>query len=96
MPFCRVYKRMMGLEPTTFCRQSSRGFLAFARKLAWLSRLNATFARLPIPEKQALLRAVDFGLGTSARKDDAEKARSTRSNPNRSVEVSGSGTFARV
>jgi hypothetical protein len=19
MPFCRVYKRMMGLEPTTFC-----------------------------------------------------------------------------
>jgi hypothetical protein len=57
----------MGLEPTTFC-MAIESWLAptLARKSAWLSRLNGTITRPPIPEKQADLRAVDFGLGTGA------------------------------
>jgi DNA-binding MarR family transcriptional regulator len=31
MPFCRVYKRMMGLEPTTFCMASARDVRARSR-----------------------------------------------------------------
>jgi hypothetical protein len=29
MPFCRVYKRMMGLEPTTFCMAIESWFPRF-------------------------------------------------------------------
>jgi hypothetical protein len=40
MPFCRVYKRMMGLEPTTFCMAS--------RCSSQLSYIRATASIAPV------------------------------------------------
>src|SRR5437899_9715238 len=34
MPFCKVYKRMMGLEPTTFCMANASDVRARSRSFA--------------------------------------------------------------
>jgi hypothetical protein len=54
MPFCRVYKRMMGLEPTTFCMAKAGGVRAGSREFAetsCLQRLRIGRAHASEPER---------------------------------------------